>query len=201
MKIKLIKTKSEYEAALARVEKLMDAKRGTTQGDELEVLSLLIHEYEEKIFPIAQPDPVAAIRFRMAQQGLRDKDLVPFLGSRSRVSEVLSGRRALSLRNDSRLGQGLAHSRKRVAGKDGRGLKKLSGFSSQFFASAAQFQRQVAGDVAHDDHSKARVPLNNPGKGRTFDHQQYAGLDGDGEGVARQTVQKGHLAENLSVTN
>ncbi len=107
MKIKLIKTKSEYEAALARVEKLMDAKRGTAQGDELEVLSLLIHEYEEKIFPIAQPDPVAAIRFRMAQQGLRDKDLVPFLGSRSRVSEVLSGRRALSLRMIRALVRGL----------------------------------------------------------------------------------------------
>ena len=98
MKTKVIKTESEYAAALARIEKLMDAKPGTPQGDELELLSLLLHDYEEKVFPIARPDPVAAIRFRMEQQGLGPKDLVPFLGSRSRVSEVLSGRRRLSLK-------------------------------------------------------------------------------------------------------
>jgi HTH-type transcriptional regulator/antitoxin HigA len=97
MKIKVIKSASEYGVALARVEKLMDAKPGTAPGDELEILSLLIHDYEGKVFPIDKPDPVAAIRFRMAQQGLTNKDLVPFLGSRSRVSEVLSGRRTLSL--------------------------------------------------------------------------------------------------------
>jgi HTH-type transcriptional regulator/antitoxin HigA len=98
MKIKVIKTGSEYAAALARVEKLMDAKPGTSSGDELEILSLLIHDYEERVFPIAKPDPVAAIRFRMTQQGLTNNDLVPFLGSRSRVSEILSGRRSLSLK-------------------------------------------------------------------------------------------------------
>src|SRR5260370_22578875 len=98
MKIKVIRTKSEYSAALARIERLMDAKPGTRQGDELELLSLLIHDYEEKVFPIDKPDPLAAIRFRMSQQGLTNKDLVPILGSRSRVSEVLSGRRGLSLR-------------------------------------------------------------------------------------------------------
>jgi HTH-type transcriptional regulator/antitoxin HigA len=98
MKTKVIKTESEYAAALARIEKLMDAKPGTPHGDELELLSLLLHDYEEKVFPIARPDPVAAIRFRMEQQGLGPKDLVPFLGSRSRVSEVLSGRRRLSLK-------------------------------------------------------------------------------------------------------
>jgi HTH-type transcriptional regulator/antitoxin HigA len=98
MKAKVVKTESEYAAALARIEKLMDAKRNTPQGDELELLSLLVHDYEEKIFPIDKPDPVAAIRFRMEQQGLEPKDLVPLLGSRSRVSEVLSGRRNLSLK-------------------------------------------------------------------------------------------------------
>ena len=98
MKTKLIKTEFEYAAALARVDKLMDSKPGTPQGDELEIFSLLIHDYEERVFPIAKPDPVAAIRFRMTQQGLSNKDLVPFLGSRSRVSEVLSGRRTLSLK-------------------------------------------------------------------------------------------------------
>src|SRR3974390_569248 len=98
MKHKVIKTNAEYEAALARIEKLMDAKRNTPQGDELELLSLLVQDYEEKVFPIDKPDPVAAIRFRMEQQGLEPKDLVPLLGSRSRVSEVLSGRRNLSLK-------------------------------------------------------------------------------------------------------
>jgi HTH-type transcriptional regulator / antitoxin HigA len=107
MKLKIIKTESDYEAALARVEKLMDAKQGTVLGDELEVLSLLIHDYEEKVFPIDKPDPLAAIRFRMTQQGLTNKDLIPFLGSRSRVSEVLSGRRSLSLKMIRALASGL----------------------------------------------------------------------------------------------
>ncbi len=98
MKPKIVKTEAEYEAALARIDKLMDAKRNTPQGDELELLSLLVHDYEEKMFPIDKPDPIAAIRFRMEQQGLEPKDLVPLLGSRSRVSEVLSGQRGLSLR-------------------------------------------------------------------------------------------------------
>src|SRR2546428_6041338 len=106
MKPKVIKTEAEYAAALARIDKLMDARRNTPQGDELELLSLLVHDYEEKVFPIDMPDPVAAIRFRMQQQGLQPSDLVPFLGSRSRVSEVLSGRRNLSLQIIRSLGGG-----------------------------------------------------------------------------------------------
>ncbi|HUD49003.1 MAG TPA: helix-turn-helix domain-containing protein [Candidatus Baltobacteraceae bacterium] len=107
MKTKVIKTKSEYAAALARAEKLMDGRPNSPEGDELELLALLIHDYEERVFPIAKPDPVAAIRFRMAQQGLTNKDLAPFLGSRSRVSEVLSGRRNLSLKMIRALVSGL----------------------------------------------------------------------------------------------
>ncbi len=98
MKPRVIKTDAEHEAALARIERLMDAAPNTPQGDELELLSLLVHDYEEKRFPIDKPDPIAAIRFRMEQQRLAPKDLVPFLGSRSRVSEVLSGKRGLSLK-------------------------------------------------------------------------------------------------------
>jgi HTH-type transcriptional regulator / antitoxin HigA len=98
IRLKVIKTEAEYGAALARIEKLMDARRNTPHGDELELLALLVHDYEDRAYPIAKPDPVAAIRFRMEQQGLKPKDLVPFLGSRSRVSEVLSGRRSLSLK-------------------------------------------------------------------------------------------------------
>jgi HTH-type transcriptional regulator/antitoxin HigA len=107
MKPKVIKTEAEYGAVLARIEQLMDAKRNTPQGDELELLSLLVHDYEEKVFPIAKPDPIEAIRFRMEQQGLRPTDLVPFLGSRSRVSEVLSGRRNLTLKMIRALVRGL----------------------------------------------------------------------------------------------
>jgi HTH-type transcriptional regulator/antitoxin HigA len=71
MKAKVIKTESEYAAALTRIEKLMDAKPNTPQGDQLELLSLLVHDYEEKVFPIDKPDPVAAIRFRMEKQDLK----------------------------------------------------------------------------------------------------------------------------------
>lgn len=98
MKIKVIKTKAAYEAALARAEMLMDARPRTAEADELEVLSLLIQDYEDKVFPITKPNPLEAIRFRMSQQGLTNKDLVPILGSRSRVSEVLSGRRGLTIK-------------------------------------------------------------------------------------------------------
>src|SRR6266567_3041026 len=107
MKPRVIKTKADYEAVLARVEKLMDARPNTPEGDELEILSLLVHDYEEKTFPMDKPDPVEAIRFRMEQRGLGPTDLVPFLGSRSRVSEVLSGRRNLSLKMIRALVRGL----------------------------------------------------------------------------------------------
>jgi HTH-type transcriptional regulator / antitoxin HigA len=120
MKAKVIKTKAEYEAALGRIEKLMDAAPNTPQGDELDLLSLLVQHYEEKAFPIDKPDPVAAIRFRMEQQGLAPKDLVPFLGSRSRVSEVLSGRRGLSLKMIRALVAGLRIPAELLLGEPGK---------------------------------------------------------------------------------
>jgi HTH-type transcriptional regulator / antitoxin HigA len=107
IKHKIIKTEAECSAALARIEKLMDAKRDTPQGDELELLSLLVQDFEQRVFPMDKPDPVKAIRFRMEQRGLKPKDLVPYLGTRSRVSEVLSGRRHLTLNMIRALGRGL----------------------------------------------------------------------------------------------
>jgi len=107
MKHKVIKTETECSAALARIEKLMDAKRASTQGEELELLSLLVQDFEERTFPVDKPDPLEAIRFRMEQQGLKPKDLVPYLGTRSRVSEVLAGRRHLTLNMIRALGRGL----------------------------------------------------------------------------------------------
>ncbi len=97
MNIKPIRTAADHETALARLDAIFDSAPGTPTGDEAEVLATLIQRYEEKYFPIGQPSPVDAIRFRMEQQGLKPKDLVPYLGSASKISEVLSGRRSLSL--------------------------------------------------------------------------------------------------------
>ncbi len=98
MSIKVIKNEADYVRALARADELMDAEAGTPEADELEVLVTLIELYEEKTHPIDLPDPLEAIRFRMEQAGLKQRDLAPLLGGRSRVSEVLSGKRPLSIR-------------------------------------------------------------------------------------------------------
>jgi HTH-type transcriptional regulator/antitoxin HigA len=95
--IRLIKTERQHTAALKRIEQLMDARPNTPAGDELELLAALVEMYERQNFPVDLPDPIEAIRFRMEQQGLIQQDLAPYLGSRSRVSEVLGGRRSLSL--------------------------------------------------------------------------------------------------------
>jgi HTH-type transcriptional regulator/antitoxin HigA len=97
MMVKPIRTESDYEANLARLEDLIDARPGTPEGDELEVLATLIERYESDRYPIALPTPLAAIRFRMEQAELTARDLEKFIGSRSRVSEVLSGARPLSI--------------------------------------------------------------------------------------------------------
>jgi len=97
MKLRLIKNKTDYKAALARIDELFDAVPGTSEGDELELLATLVELYETKAMPVDLPDPLTAIRFRMEQQGLKPKDLVPYIGSASKVSEVLSGHRSLSL--------------------------------------------------------------------------------------------------------
>ncbi len=97
MKPKILKTKKEYTAALALVESLMDAAPGSAGEQELELWSLLVERYEQEHFPIDLPDPVEAIRFRMEQEGLRQKDLEKFFPGKNRVSEVLNRKRPLSL--------------------------------------------------------------------------------------------------------
>jgi len=94
---KLIKTAADYQAVMARIEAIFEARPGTPQGDELDLLVTLVEVYENKAFPIDLPGPIAAIRFRMEQDGLKAKDLVPYIGSASKVSEVLAGKRSLSL--------------------------------------------------------------------------------------------------------
>jgi HTH-type transcriptional regulator/antitoxin HigA len=107
MSIKPIKTESDNQAALDRIEQLWDAEPNTPDGDELEVLVTLVQAFEEKHYPIDAPDPVEAIRFRMEQAGLDDADLVPYLGQRSRVSEVLGYKRRLSIGMIRKLHDGL----------------------------------------------------------------------------------------------
>jgi len=97
MIIRLIKNEEDYDEALSRIEHLMDAKSGTTEMDELELLTALVEMYEERHFPISPPDPIEAIKFRMERLGLSQKDMAPFIGTKSKVSEILNGKRSLTL--------------------------------------------------------------------------------------------------------
>lgn len=97
MNIKPIKNENDYQEALKRLELIFDAKRGTIEGDELEILSILIDRYENAHFPIGMPDPIEAIKFRMEQMGMKQKDLAEALGFKSRVSEILNKKRKLTL--------------------------------------------------------------------------------------------------------
>lgn len=107
MVIKPIKSKRDYEQALAEIDELMDARPNTPAGDRLDVLATLVAAYEEKQFPIEAPDAVAAIEFAMEQRGLSRRDLEPFIGSRARVAEILNRRRSLTLAMIRRLHAGL----------------------------------------------------------------------------------------------
>ncbi|MDD2897838.1 MAG: ImmA/IrrE family metallo-endopeptidase [Desulfuromonadaceae bacterium] len=104
---KIIKNETDYEAALGRIDELMDADPETAAGDELELLVTLVEMYESKAHPIDLPDPIEAIAFRMEQAGLKQKDLIPYIGSRSKVSEVLSRQRPLSIAMMRKLHEGL----------------------------------------------------------------------------------------------
>lgn len=104
---KVLKTEEEYEAALAHVDKLMDAGVGSPEEQDLELWSVLIEKYEEEHFPIARPDPISAIQFRMEQLGMDRSDLQRFIPSKSKISEVLSRRRPLSLQMIRALHSGL----------------------------------------------------------------------------------------------
>jgi HTH-type transcriptional regulator / antitoxin HigA len=97
MQIHPIRTNADHTLALKRIEVLFGAELGSPEGDELDVLTTLVVAYEEEHYPIPPPSPVAAIEFRMEQQNLTRRDLEPLIGSRARVSEVLSGKRSLTL--------------------------------------------------------------------------------------------------------
>ncbi len=107
MQPKVIKNEAEYAAALKQVEALWDVAPGTPEAETAELWTALIETYEKKAYPMGMPDPVSAIRFRMEQHNLRPADLIPYLGSKSKVSEVLAGRRTLSLSMIRKLHEGL----------------------------------------------------------------------------------------------
>ena len=101
--LKPIRTEADHKAALAEIEGLWGAKSGTPEGDLLDILATLVDAYENEHHPIDPPDPIAAIKFRMEQQGLTRKDLGGILGTRTRVAEVLNRRRGLSINMIRRL--------------------------------------------------------------------------------------------------
>lgn len=98
MKVKILKTEAEYNEALERLEVIQDAKLGTPQGDELELLALLIVNYEDENFTLPDPDPVDVIQFYIEQRGLKAKDLVGIIGDKTLVSKILNRERKLNLR-------------------------------------------------------------------------------------------------------
>ena len=97
MSIKPIKTKKDYKAALQRLEMIFDSNPGSAQGDELEILGILIDNYEKTHYPIDYPDPIEAIKFRMEQLGYTQNDLAKIVGLKSRASEILNKKRKLTL--------------------------------------------------------------------------------------------------------
>ena len=97
MTIKPIKTNKDYQNALKRLEVIFDSKKGSPEGDELEILGILLEKYEDEHFPIGFPDPIEAIKFRMEQLGYNQTDLAKIVGLKSRVSEILNKKRKLTL--------------------------------------------------------------------------------------------------------
>jgi HTH-type transcriptional regulator / antitoxin HigA len=146
--VRPIQNEEDYFKALARVEKIFHAARGSDEGVELDALVTLVVAYEEKHFPIDTPDPISMIEFRMDQQGLTRKDLEPFIGSRARVSEIMNGKRSLTLAMIRRLSAGLGIRADVLIGdpeaKPRRRVATVSGRSSAG-ASRAATRKRTAG--------------------------------------------------------
>ena len=97
MELKPIKTEADYRAALKRLEEIFDAQLGTPESDELDILGLMVDDYENKHYPIEAPDPIEAIKIRMEEMHLKQIDLIPEIGGKSRVSEILNRKRRLTV--------------------------------------------------------------------------------------------------------
>lgn len=103
MDIKVIKTEEDYQKALKRLEVIFDAPIDSPEGDEAEILSILVEKYEDEHYPIGPSDPIEAIKFRMEQMDMKKSDLAEIIGYKSRVSEIFSKKRKLSLEMIRRL--------------------------------------------------------------------------------------------------
>ncbi len=98
MEIKVIKTEEEYKKALKRLEEIFHVPADSAEGDEAELLSILIEKYENEFYPIEAPDPIEAIKFRMEQMNMTKKELTDIIGYKSRVSEIFNRKRKLTLK-------------------------------------------------------------------------------------------------------
>ena len=107
---KLLKTETDYNEALKRIEELFDAEQGTPEADELELLAALVELYEQEHFPIEAPDPISAIKFRMEQENLSNEDMVQYLGSKTRVSEIFFSQKRFEHFDDSQTGNRASYS-------------------------------------------------------------------------------------------
>jgi len=148
---RLIKTEKDYTLALDRIEALMDAEAGTTEADELELLSTLVELYEEKQYPIDLPDPIEAIKYRMEQLGLKQQDLIPFIGSRSKVSEVLNRKKSLTLSMMRGLNKGLGIPAEVLLHEPGAGFP--DGFSDLEWNRFPVVEMAKRGWLVADDYS------------------------------------------------
>jgi len=143
MQIHPIRTEADHDSAVARIAKLIGAKPDTAEGEELDILATLVDAYEAKHHAIDAPDPIAAIQFRMEQQGLTRKNLEPLIGSRARVSEVMTRRRSLTLAMIRRVRKELGISADVLIGRPEKKRQKRKP-TSRFESSSGSSRRQLA---------------------------------------------------------
>lgn len=156
MTAKVIRSRDEYEAALSEIERLVDRdpEPGTGEGERLDLLTVLARDYESRTLPPVAPDPVEAVRFRMEQQGLRQRDLVPYFGSKSKVSEVLSGKRPLTLGMIRALHAGLDIPAEALLAHRDPALLEPAGFDWERFPLGEMVSRGWIKAAARDIRSK-----------------------------------------------
>lgn len=145
MQIHPIRTEADHDSAVARIAELIGAKPDTAEGEELDVLATLVDAYEAKHHAIDAPDPIAAIQFRMEQQGLTRKNLEPLIGSRARVSEVMTRRRTLTLAMIRRVRKELGISADVLIGDSGNKRRKRVSSGRPEAASVNARRRAAAG--------------------------------------------------------
>ncbi len=158
---KLIRTREEYEAALSEIDRLIDRDPapGTAEGDRLELLTVLARDYEARTLPRVTVDPVDAIQFRMEQEGLRQRDLVPYLGSKSKVSEVLARKRPLTLTMIRALHAGLGIPAEALLGRRDPALLEPAGFDWELFPLVEMARRYWIKASARELRSKGEELL------------------------------------------